>query len=174
MKRTLVALMVLVTVAGANVANAGAGLKIAILDGQAVLAKTDASQRALVELQKQTQEAQTKINEMEKELLDRRKELESQRSVLSAEKLAEAESQLRADFTKFRAEAQKIQEQLDRSTMSMRRNIADEIHAVVKEMAKAKGYDLVLPKQAPIFSNDKLDITDEVLEAVNKRLNAKK
>ena len=48
---------------------------------------------------------------------------------------------------------------------SKRQKIEDEISKIIAEQAKAKGYDMVIPKNVALYSTT--DITDEVVKAVS-------
>ena len=60
---------------------------------------------------------------------------------------------------------QNIQNELNQSNMQL----MDSINNFMKDYAKAKGFDMVLRKSAALYIDPKYDITDEVIEGLNKR-----
>lgn len=83
-----------------------------------------------------------------------------------------------ADMTRL----QKMQQDAEAAIGSMQRSAAveldaqqqqlnDSIENFIKEYNKSKGYDAILFKASGIYFNPDLDITNEVIEGLNKRYN---
>lgn len=60
---------------------------------------------------------------------------------------------------------QSIQNELNQSQIQL----MDSINNFMKDYAKQKGYDMVLRKSATVFIDSKFDVTDDVIEGLNKR-----
>ncbi|MBR6283973.1 MAG: OmpH family outer membrane protein [Muribaculaceae bacterium] len=60
---------------------------------------------------------------------------------------------------------QNIQNELGQS----QQQLLDSINNFMKEYARQKGYDMVLKKEATLYIDPKYDVTDEVVEGLNKR-----
>ena len=60
---------------------------------------------------------------------------------------------------------QSIQNELNQSQIQL----LDSINNFMKEYAKKKGYDLVLRKSATLYIDPKYDVTDDVVDGLNKR-----
>lgn len=60
---------------------------------------------------------------------------------------------------------QSIQNELAQSQIQL----MDSINNFMKDFAKEKGYDMVLRKSATLYIDSKYDVTDEVIEGLNKR-----
>lgn len=60
---------------------------------------------------------------------------------------------------------QSIQNELAQSQIQL----MDSINNFMKDYAKKKGYDMVLRKSATIYIDSKYDVTDDVIEGLNKR-----
>lgn len=80
-----------------------------------------------------------------------------------------------AKLQKMQAEAenylaglqQSIQNELNQSQMQL----LDSIDNFMKDYAKKKGFDMVLRKSATLYIDEKYDVTEEVVEGLNKRYN---
>ena len=48
--------------------------------------------------------------------------------------------------------------------------ILKEFYLVVPEVAKKKGYTLILPKSSVVYAADSIDISEEVTKALNARM----
>ncbi|MBR5686026.1 MAG: OmpH family outer membrane protein [Muribaculaceae bacterium] len=62
---------------------------------------------------------------------------------------------------------QSIQNELNQSQIQL----LDSIDNFMKDYAKKKGFDMVLRKSATLYIDPKFDVTDEVIEGLNKRYN---
>ena len=75
---------------------------------------------------------------------------------------------MQADAENYLASLQQsIQNELNQSQIQL----LDSIDNFMKDYAKKKGFDLVLRKSATLYIDEKYDVTDEVIEGLNKRYN---
>ena len=99
-------------------------------------------------------------------------EVREQKRKAVADKLADTQKTQR-DIDEFRASHRKI---LEEQTQRMRQTILKEINDVVTKEARDAGYQLVLDKSGNtlngvptiVFSQDSLDITDDITKILNK------
>lgn len=64
-----------------------------------------------------------------------------------------------------------LQSNFENSAMQAQQAVNDSIEAFVKEYNKTRGYDAILLKNATLFINPDLDITNEIVEGLNARYN---
>ena len=75
---------------------------------------------------------------------------------------------MQADAENYLASLQQsIQNELNQSQIQL----LDSIDNFMKDYAKKKGFDMVLRKSATLFIDERYDVTDEVIEGLNKRYN---
>jgi outer membrane protein len=78
-------------------------------------------------------------------------------------------------FNKKQNEAQNyiasLQREAEQEIIQQQIQLTDSIEAFIKEYNKKKGYDAILYKAAGVYFNPALDITNEVIEGLNKRYN---
>lgn len=86
------------------------------------------------------------------------------------------EESLRADqakLQKMQSDAQSylgnLQQSIATELEQSRTQVLDSINNFMKEYAKKKGYDMILRKSATIYIDSKYDVTDDVIEGLNKR-----
>lgn len=99
-------------------------------------------------------------------------EVKEQKKKAVQEKLGEADKK-RRDLDEYRRSHQKI---LEDATQRMRQGILKEINEVISKEARDAGYQLVLDKSGNtlngvptlVFSQDSLEITDEITKILNK------
>ena len=75
---------------------------------------------------------------------------------------------MQADAENYLANLQQsIQNELNQSQIQL----LDSIDNFMKDYAKKKGFDMVLRKSATLYIDEKYDVTNEVVEGLNKRYN---
>lgn len=173
MKKTIakaLAATVIAVGAWATPAHAAEG-KIAVFDAQQVINGTNAAKRAVSTLTSKRNAAQSKIDALEKPLLEKRKKLGEQQSVMAADKFRAEQEAFAKELVAFRNKAQKIQNDLDEENMKLRKQIAEAVRTSVEQIAKEKGYDLVLPKGMTFYTSANVpDISAEAKARANKIL----
>lgn len=151
--------------------NAQAKPTVAVLDAQQVINGTNAAKRAVTELKGKQAAAQARIDALEKPLLEKKQTLISQQGVMAADKFKQAGADFTKELDTFRQQAIKIQTELDEQNMKLRKQINDAVRTVVEQIAKEKGYDLILPKGMTFYASAGVpDISTEALTRANKML----
>lgn len=78
-------------------------------------------------------------------------------------------------FNKKQAEAQNylasLQREAEQEMIQQQIQLTDSIEAFIKDYNRKKGYDAILYKAAGVYFNPALDITNEVIDGLNKRYN---
>lgn len=64
-----------------------------------------------------------------------------------------------------------LQSNFEKSALQAQQAVNDSIQAFVKEYNKTRGYDAILLKNATIYINPDLDITNEIVEGLNAKYN---
>ena len=121
--------------------------KIAVVDVQAVVAKS-------AQVQALKKEQQTKIKELDKWLKTAQADVEKQKSQEGKEKL----------LKKYNADFAKKKEEIAKNYQTKLQAIDKSITETIANQAKAKGYDMVISKGVVVFGGD--DITADVSKVV--------
>lgn len=76
-------------------------------------------------------------------------------------------------LNKMQSDAQnylgRLQRDIENQVVQNNIQLNDSVNNYLKIYAKEKGYDMILRKSAAFYINDKYNVTDEVVEALNKR-----
>jgi outer membrane protein len=73
-----------------------------------------------------------------------------------------------AKMIEFRSLQQVLQQRLQQSQEELQATMSPKLEKAVTDLAKEKGYDLVLVKQAVLFSSASVDITSDVTKQINR------
>ena len=142
--------------------------KIGIVDMQKAIQSWEAGKKAKSELE-------GAFNKKKKELDDQGAQLKKDQEAFTKKQAALSDSAKRDQGTKLQEKMMKYQELLQKSNVEIQKKeqemsepIIKDIRTKVAEIAKKRGFSLVLEKNdnIVIFSDDKTDVTDEVIKSI--------
>jgi len=143
---------------------------IAVLDHQRVLQEAVAMKGIQKQLDSQAEVYKKEIDAQEDKLRSAEQELAKQRSILSQD----AFNQKRRDFEKQVTELQKSaairKRNLDQAFNEARNKVVQTMLQITEEVAREQGANMVLAQQMVLVADKSLDITDVVVDRVNKKL----
>jgi len=146
------------------------GTSIVICDVLLVLREARASQSIREQIDKQRASYQAEIAKQENELRAADQQLASQRAILAPEAFA----QRRRDLEKRVGDAQQAvqgrRRSLDQAFTESMQRVEGNMIEVISEIARDKNYQVVLPKSQVVLVQTQLDITQEVLQRLNRKL----
>jgi Skp family chaperone for outer membrane proteins len=143
---------------------------VAVVDVKRITDESLAAKTAKDQVEKLKNKYVAEIKDEEKKLQARQKELLEQKKALSAEAFNKKVTEFREKVESDQKDAAKKQKIVEAAFMKSLELIRDETVKVVAEIAKEKNLDLVVPTAQLLFSKPGMDISDEVLARLNKRL----
>lgn len=143
----------------------------AVVDTQKVINDSIIGKAARNNLEGQIKKGQGKVSQLKADFDKQRNDLEKQSSILSGQALEEKREALAKKQVDLQRTIQDLQEDLARKNEAEISKVIEQITAVVKEVAKSRGYTFVFErdKQLVVYSSEKIDITPEVVEALDKK-----
>ena len=162
------------SVVAQDVTNAGKTDKInfpaAVIDMKVVLAKSSAFATLQKEIQKLEKNYKDEIQGEEDVLKKEQEKLVAQKSVLSAEEFKEKEDIFKQKVNKIQGKVEKIRRELESTMAKGMQVIQQEAVKHMKEIAKKEGYLLVFDANTTIISADRINISNVVVDKLNKSL----
>jgi outer membrane protein len=146
------------------------GKTILIVDVKRILDESKASVNVQKKIEAQRADFQTEIAAKEKLIRQAEQELVSSRGKLDAAAYSEKENQLRAKFREVEQYVQERRRLLEQATTLSMGKVRSVLLGIVTEMARSRNAQAVLIRQQVLWSEASLDITDEVLQRLNKDL----
>lgn len=150
--------------------SAAAGAGIAVLSIQDVLTKSSAGLSAKRKMERKMKELRRGLEQDKDELISLREEMKKKASVWSEEKKQE-------ENLRFQKKRNALSVKQDNANLEMRNlekrylnPIMEKLEDIVKEVASRKGYTVVLPSTSSLYFSDRVDITDEVINTLNRRM----
>jgi Skp family chaperone for outer membrane proteins len=151
------------------VANA-AESKIAVVNMQAILEKASAAVDIRERIKKQSEQYLAEITKEEDKLRADEKKLASESGVLAKEVLEKKRKEFQDKVIKVQKNAQDKRANLDNSFKNSLEQVDKVISEIIGELAKEKGFEVAMPTSQIIYWQKELDITDEVLTRLDKKL----
>jgi Skp family chaperone for outer membrane proteins len=145
---------------------AQSSLKVAIINSQKAFDRSAEGKKAVAILQEKEDQNKAELKKMDEELKTLKDRLASQKLTLNQEAL----TQLQLEIDKKEADKQKLEQEssgdYEQFKSQLIKRIRDEMLAVVDNLVKEGGYDLVfdLSTSGLIHFNPAFDITDEVIK----------
>ena len=143
---------------------------LGFLDVQRILAESLASKRIRPELNKLRKEFQTRVSDQERILRQAEQELSRQRVLLAPEAFAKKRRLFSAEARKVQKNVRLRKSELDRVITGTQNIILKNLIVVAKEVAKKRNLSVLMEKRFVFLSHRSLDVTNEIVALLNKRL----
>jgi outer membrane protein len=142
--------------------------KIGVLDWQQLLTKAPQAEEAGKRLEKEFQARKDKLMDMQKKFQSEQEKLARDRATMSDNERGKSEK----NITKLQQDLRHLDEELRSDYTARHREEMDEFIKIVREvvdkLAAEEKYDLVLPQEATLFMNERIDVTEKVLQRLSK------
>jgi outer membrane protein len=141
-----------------------------VVDIQKCVQLTAQGKTAYKDLKGEVDKIQDDLAAKEREIEDIRAKLEKGGSVLSESTRISLESELRRKSRSYRDLYEDSQARIRGLEVERTRPIFNRVVALVKEIGKAKGYDMVINSRAGlVYFAKKIEITDDIIAAYDKK-----
>lgn len=143
---------------------------IGIVNIQKIMRESKAASSVSAQLKNKQKAFQSELDAKEKALQQEDQALAKQRTTLSQEEFSKKAQAFMQKATSARQEIQNKRAQLDKGISGALSKIQETTLAIVQDVAKEKNLDLVISSAQVLYSNDNMDITNEVLNRLNSKL----
>jgi Skp family chaperone for outer membrane proteins len=143
---------------------------IAIVDVQRILQESLAAKSVQKQLEAQRSKFQNEIEGEENGLRQAEQTLAKERTTLAAQTYSDREQQLRQRFSTVENHVQERRKVLDQSFSDSMEAVHTALLDVVDKVAHEHGANIVIVKQQALWTDQPLDMTDEVLKRLDLKL----
>jgi len=161
----LLCLVAAFALAGSN--SFAADSTVAIVNMQKVLINSKAGKEAQKVLETKVKELQTTFKKDEDNLIALQKEIEKKSTVWSDEVKQEKAIEFQKQRRDLRVKQEDANLEMKRLREQQLNPIWKVLEQVVTDVAKKKGYKVVMPRTSVFFASADVDITDEVVTALD-------
>ena len=149
---------------------ASAEQKLVYLDMKYVLNNSKAGKGAQDFLKKSFDNNTKKFADMEKELKKEESDLLSKKEILTKEEYKKQTDELRKKVTIYQTERRSVLEKIAKQRTEARTTLLKKIDPILKKYIDDNGISVVVDKKNIIGGNNDLDITNIIVEKLNKEL----
>ena len=145
-------------------------IKIAVVDVNLVLTKSIAAQKADSYLSKIKNSYKLQLEASVDNLKNKRERYEKIKKNLSSKARRTKEKEIDKEVAELRKDMEAKAAEVDSKAKIALAKIGKEIKKIVKKIARVSDYHLVLQREAVLFNENYLDITDKVIKQLNNNL----
>lgn len=149
-------------------------LKVGIIDPQELINKSPQAKASEERIVKEFRPREKKVIEKREELESKIQAYQRDKEILSVKERIKREREITNIRTEFQRMASELQVDIKVKRDEELSAFDREFKNVVNQVAKDDKFDLIFPAQALIYSGDKVDITDKVLDVLKKKFKSKK
>jgi len=149
--------------------NANAG-GIGILDVEKIVKESSAMRDIQSKVSKKQDEYQKEVTKKQAALESEQKRIEIKKTVLSKEALDKEAATFEKKVDDLKTFVDKKQNSLKKASMEGMSKVNDKIKDIIADIAKDKDLDVIVPAAQALYYKDELDITEEVLGKLNKKI----
>ncbi len=150
--------------------NVSAEQKIAFIDMKYILNMSDAGKGAQDFLKKSFEKNQDKLAEEEKELKKEESDLLSKKTTFSKEDYKKKSDELRKKVLKYQSKRRQNLETVAKKRAEARQSLLKAIDPILKSYVEENNISLVIDKKDVVLGNNDLNITNIIIEKLNKDL----
>lgn len=144
--------------------------KIGYVNLQRALNEVEEGKKAKARLKRDFEKKQKKLNAQQEELKKLKAEIENAGPVVSQEVKRKKAMEFQQKLMALQQTYMTLQQELAKKEAKATKKIFDKMGKIIAEIAKEKGYDLVLERteSAVLYAKDNMDLTNELIKRYNK------
>ena len=145
--------------------------KIVYIDMDKIMQISKAGKNAIAKINDQKKKDVSKFQKIEKELKSREEDLITKKNVISADEFNKKLENLSKEINNYRALRQEAIDLSTKSRLNASADFAEKIKPILADYASENNIEMIIQKKNIIMGKTDLDITDEILKIVDKKIN---
>jgi outer membrane protein len=150
--------------------------KLAWLDMQAVILKTEEGKTARAKIEKEAEAKKKDLMKEQAELKKMDEDFQAQMGVLSDDAKMAKQKEFQAKYVGFQNSQMNLEKDIRAKEAKETQKIIENLQVLISDLAKKKGYDMVFERSAGavLYANKVEDISEEVVNAYNSKFKVSK
>jgi outer membrane protein len=145
-------------------------LSIAVVDIQLIIRESSAMKAVREEVASLREKFRAEVTQEEERFRNEREKLLRQRGVLTPQAFSRRRNQLVSEFAGVQRRLQAKSRALEAASAATLNEFQKALFVVVEDLAKERGYTLILARSRVPYAHPTYLVTDEVLKRLNKKL----
>ncbi len=148
-------------------ANAG---DVGIIDVDQIMKESAVMRDIQSKIEKKQDEYQKQVQKKQEELESEQKRIEGKRSLLSKEAFDKETEAFEKKLDDLKTFVDKRQNSLKKASIDAMSKVNDKVKDIIADIAKEKNLDVIVPASQTLYYKDGLEVTEEVLAKLNKKI----
>ena len=144
---------------------------IAYLDIDSVFKNTNVGKQIIKNLEKENEKNTSNLKKKESELLKKEKDLINKKKIISADEFNNQLSILSSNIKIFKKNRKNTLAAFEKNKNLEIKNFFDKVNPVLKQYMNDNSIKIIIDKKNVLLATDALDITDSIIDLINKKLN---
>ena len=140
------------------------------LDFKYILNQSDAGKKAQNFLQSKLQKGIKDLQVKEKKILEEEKKLIQQKKIISPEAYKDKVTELRKKVSSLQKERNTLLESVAKQRAKAKNELLKNLNPIIKDYMNEKKIRMVVDKKSLLLADEKLNITNDIIELLNKKL----
>ncbi len=140
------------------------------LDFKLILNKSDAGKKAQDQLKKKLNDGIAKLKKSEQTLRDKEKEIIKQKKLISADEYKKKVTDLRSKVNKLQNDRKKLFDDVAKMRSKAKAELLKNLNPIITDFMNEKKIRMVVDKKSLLLADENLDITDDIMKLLNKKL----
>lgn len=166
MKKSFLTIFAVSTLISFNASAIGIG----VLDVEKIVKESSAMRDIQKKISNKQDEYQKEVTKKQDELESEQKRIEGKRNVLSKEAFEKETKSFEKKIDDLKTFVDKKQNSLKKASMDSMGKVNDKIKDIIADISKEKDFEVIVPSSQTLYYKDALDISDEVLKRLNKKI----
>mgnify|MGYP001315432299 FL=1 len=120
-------------------------------------------------IENKNKKIKNELNNLRKNLEEKKNKIISQKSILKKDELDKLVKDYEKEIKKFNELRKKKTDEFNNFSINSKKKIIDLLNPLITSYLKKESIQILLQKDKIIFGDDKLDITEEILELFNDK-----
>ena len=140
------------------------------LDFKYILNQSEAGKKAQTQLKDKLNKGIKKLQDKEKSIQDEEKKIIQQKKLISPDEYKKKVTALRSKVSSLQKERNTLLETVAKQRSKARSELLKNLNPIIKEYMQEKKIRMVLDKKSLLLADENLDITQEIIKILNKKL----
>ena len=140
------------------------------VDFKYILNQSVAGKKAQNTLKSKLDNGLKQLSKKEKKILDEEKKIIQQKKLIKPEEYKSKVEDLRSKVLSLQKERNKLLESISKQRLKARNELLKNLNPIISEYMQEKKIRMVVDKKSILLADQKLDITKEIIEILNKKL----
>ena len=140
------------------------------LDFKLILNQSDAGKKAQIFLKNKLEKGIINLKTKEKKIQEEEKKIIQQKKIISAEEYKKKVSELRAKVSSLQKERSTLLDSVAEQRSKARKELLKNLNPIVKSYMENKKIRVVLDKKSILLADENLNITNDIMDLLDKKL----